>query len=123
LDIETFEDPTYNYKFNNEIVKGSFLIEDILVDQAALTQYIEDDSNGNIVLVKTVNDQTTRQNIGTINYDVGEISFSINFLQDDLTFVMSVEPTNENFYVYNNKYVYINQASYKQLDLYPNKSF
>lgn len=121
FNVLRFANPSYSYNFRNELVPGSLLIEDFTADVSAVSENISDDEDGNVVYTKVIDGVTTNTNIGTIDYDSGELSFSINMVQSSNRFFAYVEPKDENFYVYNNKYVYIDTSSFERLDLFPKR--
>jgi hypothetical protein len=116
----TFNNPAYDYRFDNEIVPGSLLVENIEFDSSATNQYLADDGKGNIIAHKTTDSEQTEV-IGSIDYAIGALSFTLNIISDTLTFDLSVEPKHENFYIYNSKYLFIGNTKFETMELFPNK--
>lgn len=116
----TFNNPAYDYRFDNELVPGTMLVENIEFDSSATNQYLADDGNGNIVAYKTT-DSEQSEIIGTIDYATGALSFTLNIISDEPTFDLSVEPKHENFYIYNSKYLFIGNTKFETMELFPNK--
>lgn len=121
FDVLRFDGPSYSYNMKNPLTPGTFIIDNFSADANATSQVITDDTDGNIVYTKTVSGVTTDTDIGTIDYDSGEFEFSINMIQDDLRFFARVEPLNENFYVYNNKYLYIDTTTFELIETFPKR--
>lgn len=114
-----YVNPTYTYNFKNPVDVGSFYVDTFTIDITADSEKIYDDSNGNIIYEKTIGSNVTKTTIGTIDYTTGNISFVATMVQSDSYFYIYVTPSNDNFYVYNNKYLNISQKTYSQLTLFP----
>ena len=118
LDKLTFPDPIYNYNFKNPIVEGSLLIENISAALGGTDYVIKDDESGNVVLYYTLSGAQQSQTIGTVDYSKGEVDFTLNMTQDAKTFIMYAKPKDSNIYVYNNKYIEIDETTYSKLRLF-----
>lgn len=119
LPVLRFENPTYSYNFKNELETSSLYVDSIQTDINSLSEYITDDGLGNVIHYKNTNLGPESKIIGTIDYDSGYLEFSINMIQSDLYFNLEVTPEYENFYVYNNKYVYIDKIEFEKLTISP----
>lgn len=102
VDVLTYSDPIYQVNFRNPIVPGSLSAEGFLIDSQAEDHVLIDDGSGNVNIEFIKNGSTNSQNIGTVNYDTGEIEFSTNIINDINTIRMFVKTAYENFYVENN---------------------
>ena len=98
----------YDVNFQNPIQPGTLVVDRFRVNLSASMETITDDGNGNVVYAATVNSATTTQNIGTIDYDTGVVTFTAQFINDGFSQIrISAKPTTENFYVYRNNVVEI----------------
>lgn len=113
FDVLRFANPRYNIKFENPIVEGSIQLKDFIVDPNGSDHTLYD-QNGNLYITFVRDSTVIRMNVGTVDYDTGDIEFTANFLQDELVLRIYATPKNENFYVSKNKYVFINSVEYKR---------
>lgn len=105
----------YSFDFNNEIVPGSITISDLVFDSNATNQSVYDDGEGNIVSKYTKLNVDFIQNIGTVDYETGKISFATTILNSVKT-KLNLEPKFDNFYTKQNKVVYIDNVTVDPLD-------
>ena len=105
-----FPNPVYTFFFGNKIKRGSVHLEDFVIDFTGTNHKIYD-RNGIIIASYIVAGQTIETNIGTVDYDKGDIEFSVNFIQSNPMLKLYVEPDQDNYYVRQNKIVSIDQIT------------
>jgi hypothetical protein len=117
IDVEASVNTTIRYEetFANQILPGSFLLKDIILDVLASSQKIYDDGLGNLVKEVTIGTITSKTNIGTINYTTGQFSFTLTVLSPKVLRITAV-PVNDNFYTKRNFIVNIDEVSVGLLD-------
>lgn len=100
----------YETNFINEIVPGSLVVENVKTNILSEVETLKDDKNGKLIL--TVDN--VEYDVGTVNYETGEISFKINQLVSaELKIVCT--PATENIYTDRNYVVDIANASVELL--------
>jgi hypothetical protein len=100
----------YVLNFNNKIVPKTFEINNIKLDVFATTSRIYDDGEGNILSKTTINNVDRVETIGSINYETGNISFSVMFI-DNGNFTAKAKSATDNVYTSRNNVVNIDQVS------------
>lgn len=116
LIVNRFPNAIYIFEFGNTIEQGSLYINDFIIDSSASSESIFDLS-GNIIYRKIVSGVTTDEIIGEINYETGSVSFTANFIQDANEFKLYVRPVEDNYYVSQNKIIYINNVDVSLLEV------
>lgn len=105
----------YTFDFINEMRPGTLSIEGVVFDTNASDQSIIDDGKGNIVSKYTKSGIEKVENIGTVDYNTGKVSFAALILNSsDLS--VEVELEQDNFYTRRNKVVYIDTVDVMPLD-------
>jgi hypothetical protein len=86
----------YTFNFKNEIEKGSLKVSNIKTDINTSSETIYDE-DGIVFIDKVINGISNVINIGTINYETGNVEFTVaNLNSGDVT--IEIEPVNDNFY-------------------------
>lgn len=105
----------YNFDFINEMRPGTLSITNVIFDTNASNQSITDNGKGIIVSKYTKNGIEKVEEIGTVNYDTGLVSFTALILNTaDVSVEVQLEQ--DNFYTRRNKVVYINTVEVMPLD-------
>lgn len=116
LAVNRFPNAIYTFEFGNIIEEDSLSVSDFIIDASATSETIFDQS-GDVIYRKTVSGVTTDTNIGTIDYENGSVSFTANFIQDENELKVYVKPVEDNYYVSQNKIIYINDVSIDLLEV------
>lgn len=116
LDILRFSNPVYQVDFGNAIVPGSVRMEDFEISSNGTNHLLYDDENGSVFVKYTTNGTVTTQNVGEVDYDTGNVEFTINMIQDGETTKLYVKTVKDNFYVEQNRVVYIDGVNTSLLE-------
>lgn len=108
FNVLRFENPVYTIRFNNELKPGSVMMTDFAISNGH-DHKLYDDKKGNLIVEYiNISEQKVTKNVGTVNYDNGDIEFIINMIQPENQVTLYVETKEDNFYATQNKVVYIN---------------
>lgn len=116
LDVLRFDSPIYTYEFKNPIVPGSVSMEGFKIDVNGLSHKLYDDEDGGIWVSYTKLGDTFTTKVGDVDYDTGLIEFIIDMIQDANEVYLYAQPAEENFYVDQNRYVFIDEFSFEPLN-------
>lgn len=112
-----FVDPIYEINFDNPIKPGSISMSGFEVDPNGLNHCLIDDEEGTLFVEYELRGATQRLNVGTVDYETGEIEFVVNMLQDANTVTLYANPAEENFYIKQNKYLFIDEVDFDLMQL------
>lgn len=116
FDVLRFNNPVYEFEFDNEIEPGSLSMKDFTVAQNGTNHQLTDDTNGAIILSYDEGSATTKRTVGSVDYQTGTIEFTINMIQEDQTATLYVNTVNDNFYVEQNSVVSIGDITTRLLE-------
>lgn len=116
LDVLRFSNPVYQVNFDNAIVPGSVRMEDFMIASNGTDHILYDDEDGNLLVDYTVNGTVTTSNVGEVDYDTGVVEFTINMIQEATTAKLYIKTTKDNFYVEQNRVVYIDEVNTSLLE-------
>jgi len=109
IEVLRFDNPVYNASFKNPITPGTVHAEDFIINTQASGHKLYD-RNGSIYISYGLSGQTVEQEVGTVDYEDGVIDFTVNFIQPEPDIRLYVETDWRNFYVRQNRVVYINSV-------------
>jgi hypothetical protein len=116
IDVLRFENPVYTIDFANEIEPGTIRMEDFSIASNG-TNHLLFDVDGEI-FVSYTNDssQEVSRSVGSVNYVTGQVEFTLNMIQTANQVTLYVQTLSDNFYVQQNKVVYINSTETSLLE-------
>jgi hypothetical protein len=118
VDVLNFENPLYSVEFKNEIEAGSLTIDGFSVANNSTETKVYDDLLGNVFLSYVDSSSITRvSNIGTIDYETGEVKFALNIIDGSLTLRVFVRPLQDNFYVNQSQIISIDQTDIELIQI------
>ena len=110
-----FGNPVYIIGFDNEIKPNTIMMTGF-VSSLGSNHKLYDNGLGKLIVEFTdTNEQTVKQDVGVVNYATGEVEFTINMIQDSNNVTLYASTVEDNFYVTQNKVIYINDISTSEL--------
>jgi hypothetical protein len=112
IDVLRFENPIYSSNFGNMLQPNSIKMTGFIIDSTGKDHKLYDDGIGEIY-TSYINqlEQEVESLVGIVDYTTGNVEFSINMIQDESVVTLYVETVDDNFYVSQNKVVYLNDIT------------
>lgn len=115
VEVLSFNNPVYTADFKNPITPGTVSASGFQVNING-TDHQLFDRDGIIYVSYVLNGETIEQNVGTVDYEEGSVEFTVNFITDEDAIRLYVETDWKNFYVEQNRVVYINSSFTRPLE-------
>jgi hypothetical protein len=112
-----FLNPVYSTSFYNKIEEGSVNANGFSVALNSTNTRLYD-KDGIVYLTYTKEDNTTViREVGTVNYETGNVEFVINIIDDINEFSLFVTPVEDNFYVQQNQVISIDKVDVNLIEI------
>lgn len=105
FDTIEFQSVNYDFAFGNELVEGSFSIENFSLTPSVDNERCYDDENGSVVYEYTKDGVIRKSTIGAIDYKTGVVSIVASFRSTIEKAIAKVTPKTVNFYTTNNSVI------------------
>ena len=118
VNVLNFENPLYSVEFKNEVHVGSLAIDGFSVANNSTKTKVYDDKLGNVFLSYVDSSSITRvSNIGTIDYETGEVKFALNIIDGTKSLRVFMRPLQDNFYVNQSQIISIDQTDIELIQI------
>lgn len=104
----------YSFQFVNKVKPGSLMSSAVVIDSLATSQIITDDGEGRVIKKVTKGGVVIVDDIGTINYETGQVEFAEQFINSG-TLRITVSPSTNNVYTERNFVIVIDDTQISRI--------
>lgn len=116
LDVLDYNDPSYLVDFNNPLEQGSILMTDFAISTGSDHKLYDEDGDLVVSYISQAGDTVTRT-VGTVNYETGNVEFSINMIQEQFIVKLTAKLKNNNFFVRQNQIISVGDVTTQLMNI------